>query len=97
MFSTHLLLLEIKKDGGIWPIVVGNVFRRSAAKIVCKAVTKDIGERLFPIQLWFGVSGGMLLMLLDPFSYTILSLLILVLNWMSAVLLILLDVIMFLK
>ena len=57
LFSASLTALR-KKDGGIRPIAVGNVFRRIAAKIVCKSVTKDIGERLFPVQLGVGVPGG---------------------------------------
>ena len=56
-FSANLTALK-KKDGGIRPIAVGNVFRRLAAKVICHPVTKDLGQRLQPVQLGVGVPSG---------------------------------------
>ena len=57
LFSASILPFK-KKDGGIRPIAVGNVFRRLAAKIVCKAVSHGLGRELFPVQLGVGIRGG---------------------------------------
>ena len=57
LFSASVLAFR-KKDGGIRPIAVGNVFRRLAAKIVCKAVSSELGRELFPVQLGVGIRGG---------------------------------------
>lgn len=42
----------VKKDGGIRQIEVGSIFRRSAAKIACRAVRENISGYLH--QLGFG-------------------------------------------
>ena len=47
-----------KKDGDIRPAVVGNVFRRLAAKVGCYAVSRVVSHELLPIQLGVSVKGG---------------------------------------
>ena len=47
-----------KKDGGIRPIVVGNVFRRFDLEIAAKRVMPELRRQLPPVQLGVGVSGG---------------------------------------
>ncbi|XP_029655348.1 uncharacterized protein LOC115229063 [Octopus sinensis] len=56
-FSANLSALG-KKDGGIRPIAVGNVFCRLFAKVGCKLVIPSISDELQPIQLGVGVPGG---------------------------------------
>ena len=56
-FSASLTALK-KKDGGVRPIAVGNVFRRLAAKIACRREMQLLGNELRPVQLGVGVSGG---------------------------------------
>jgi hypothetical protein len=48
----------LKKDGGIRPIVVGEVFRRLISKLCVSAVSHDVTEYLEPLQLGVGVQGG---------------------------------------
>ena len=57
LFSSNLTALK-KKDGGIRPIAVGNVFRRLAAKVGCYAVSRAVSHELLPIQLGVSVKGG---------------------------------------
>ena len=57
LFSANLTALK-KKDGGIRPIAVGNIFRRLAAKAICNPAIKDLSQQLQPIQLGVGVPGG---------------------------------------
>ena len=45
-----------KKDGGIRPIAVGNVFRRLASKVAAKRAIPELRRKLPPVQ--HGVSGG---------------------------------------
>ena len=47
-----------KKNGGIRPIAVGNVFHRLASKIAAKRVIPELRRQLPPVQLGAGVSGG---------------------------------------
>ncbi|CAE1263915.1 unnamed protein product [Acanthosepion pharaonis] len=57
IFSANLTALK-RKDGGIRPIAVGNIFRRLAAKIACRVVMKETGHELRPVQLGVGIQGG---------------------------------------
>ena len=57
IFSSNLTALK-KKDGGIRPVAVGNVFRRLAAKVGCYAVSRAVSHELLPIQLGVSVKGG---------------------------------------
>ena len=50
LFSSNLTALK-KKDGGIRPVAVGNVFRRLADKVGCYAVSRAVSHELLPIQL----------------------------------------------
>ena len=54
IFAANLTALR-KKDGGICPIAVGNVFRRLASKIIFCRVVNDLSNELRPIQLDVGV------------------------------------------
>ena len=53
LFSSNLTALR-KKDGGIRPMAVGNVFRHLAAKVGCYAVPRAVSHELLLIKL--GVS-----------------------------------------
>ena len=53
-FAANLTALR-KKDGGIRPIAVGNVFRISASKAACRPVYK---RSFSPVQLGVGVPGA---------------------------------------
>ena len=55
-FSSNLAALR-KKDGGIRPVAVGNVFRRLAVKAGCYAVSRAVSHELLPIQLGVSVKG----------------------------------------
>ena len=57
IFNTNLTALR-KKDGGIRPITVGNVFCRLASKIISCRVVNDLSNKLRPIQLGVGVRNG---------------------------------------
>ena len=57
LFSANLTALR-KKDGGIRPIAVGNVFRRIASNVACRSVTKRLANELAPIQLGVGIRNG---------------------------------------
>ena len=57
LFAANLTALR-KKDGGIRPIAVGNVFRRLASKIAAKRVIPELRRQLPPVQLGVGVNGG---------------------------------------
>ena len=57
LFAANLTAL-LKKDGGIRPIAVGNVFRRLASKIAAKRVIPELRRQLSPVQLGVGVNGG---------------------------------------
>ena len=57
LFAANLTTLR-KKDGGILPIAVVNVFRRLASKVAAKRVIPDLWRQLPPVQLGVGVSGG---------------------------------------
>ena len=59
IFSAHLSAFT-KKAGGIRPIAAGEVLRRAAAKLLCRAVSKDAGRLLQQMaQVAVGVSGGL--------------------------------------
>ena len=47
-----------KKDGGVRPIAVGEVFRRIAGKILVARYQSDLALRLQPTQLGVGYRGG---------------------------------------
>ena len=47
-----------KKDGGIRPVVVGEVFRRLVSKICVAFIRSDVLEYFQPLQLGVGLSGG---------------------------------------
>ena len=62
-FARDLLLASSltalrKKDGGLRPIAVGNVFRRIASKIASRIVSRRLAQELRPVQLGVGVRGG---------------------------------------
>ena len=57
LFSSNLTALK-KKDGGIRPVAVDNVFRRLAAKVGCYAVYRAVSHELWPIQLGVSDKGG---------------------------------------
>ena len=57
LFGGRLIALS-KKDGGIRPIVVGQVFRRLASTLVALYASKKLSSKLAPIQLGVGVSRG---------------------------------------
>ena len=57
LFAANLTALR-KKDGGIRPIAVGNVFRRLASKIAVKRVIPELRRQQPPVELGVGVSGG---------------------------------------
>ena len=57
LFSSNLTALK-KKDGGIRPVAVGNVFRRLAAKTRCYAVSRAVSRELSRIQLGVSAKGG---------------------------------------
>ena len=40
-----------KKDGGVRPLVAGQVLRRIAAKTLCEVVKKDAHADLWPLQV----------------------------------------------
>jgi hypothetical protein len=52
------LVPVLKKDGGIRPIVVGEVIRRLVSKICVSEVSFDAMKYLQPLQLGVGVQGG---------------------------------------
>ena len=56
LFSLNLTALR-KKDGGIRPVAVGNVFRRLVAKAGCYAVSHAVSYELTPIQLGVSLKG----------------------------------------
>lgn len=47
-----------KKDGGLRPIAIGNIFRRLTAKLACGSICSPIGHYLRPKQLGFATKGG---------------------------------------
>ena len=57
LFSSNLTALR-KKDGGIRPVAVGNVFRRLPAKAACYAVNRAVSHGLSPILLGVSLKGG---------------------------------------
>ena len=57
LYGASLLAIN-KKDGGIRPIAIGNVFRRLVAKLSCFSVRNEISEYLYPHQLGFGSKLG---------------------------------------
>ena len=48
------LLAMPKKDGGVWPIAVGDVLRRLAAKVLCATYKDDVTNHLWPLQIGVG-------------------------------------------
>ena len=48
----------MRKDGGIRPVAVGNVFRRLAAKAGCYAVSRGVSRELSAIQLGVSFKRG---------------------------------------
>ena len=48
----------LKKDGGIRPVVVGEVIRRLISKLCVEYIRPDILQYFQPVQLGVGVSGG---------------------------------------
>ena len=56
-FGARLIALE-KRGGGIRPIAVGCTLRRLVAKIACGQAVGDMADLLSPLQLGFGVKGG---------------------------------------
>ena len=58
LFFGATLSALAKKDGGVCPIAVGNIFRRLAAKAALKPLSTGLGRHLRPTQLGFGTPGG---------------------------------------
>ena len=56
-FGANLIALQ-KPDGGVRPIAVGNSIRRMVAKAAGILVGERIGNKLRPVQLGYGSSGG---------------------------------------
>ena len=54
--SANLTALR-KKDGGIRPIAVGNIFRHLASKVGCAAVTPSLARQLSSTQIGGGIKG----------------------------------------
>ena len=57
IFGANLTALS-KKCGGIRPIAVGDVFRRTAAKCALRQVEAQVARITSPVQLGCGVQGG---------------------------------------
>ena len=57
LFGGSLTALA-KKGGGVRPIVVGCVWRRVVAKVVCARLSESCSALLGPRQLGFGIRGG---------------------------------------
>jgi hypothetical protein len=57
IFGASLCALK-KKDGGIRPIAIGNIFRRLAAKIGCYKLQSDLHSYLTPNQLGVATKLG---------------------------------------
>ena len=56
LFSANLT--DLRKDGRIRPIAVGNAFRRLASKVGCAAVTPSLARQLSPSQIGVGIQGA---------------------------------------
>ncbi|XP_029656011.1 uncharacterized protein LOC115229886 [Octopus sinensis] len=56
-FSANLTALG-KKDNGVRPIAVGNIFRRLSAKLLCRAIVPCLSSKFLPVQLGVGVPNG---------------------------------------
>ena len=56
LFASSFTTLH-KKDGGIQPIAVGNVFKRMASKLAVQFVRTTVYEQLRLVQVVFGVAG----------------------------------------
>ena len=52
------LLPSQKKDGGLWPIAVGEVLCCLTSKYLSQAVLADAFQALTPLQMGVGVKGG---------------------------------------
>jgi hypothetical protein len=57
-FLWGVAMCSDKKDGGIWPIVVGCTLRRLVPKSVAKVVQEKMAAKMAPVQLGFGVKWG---------------------------------------
>ena len=57
LFGARLISLK-KKDGGLRPIAIGDVFRRLAAKLAVHKLQPRVSRYLSPSQLGCGVPGG---------------------------------------
>ena len=57
LFGARLISLK-KKDGGIRPIAIGDVFRRLTAKLGVHKLKPRVSQYLSPFQLGCGVPGG---------------------------------------
>lgn len=58
LFSGASLPALGKKGGEVRPIAAGDTLRRLSAKIACRRVQKDMGEKFRPLQLGFGTKSG---------------------------------------
>ena len=56
-FRTRLIALD-KRGEGVRSIAIGCVLRRLVAKLACFRVSEDMAEVFSPLQLGFGVKGG---------------------------------------
>ena len=48
----------LKNNGGIRPVVVGEVIRRLISKLCVEYIRQDVLQYFQPVQLGVGVSGG---------------------------------------
>lgn len=46
VFSSTLLMSLLKLDGGIWPIIVGFIWRRMVSKVAMKWASKNMARYL---------------------------------------------------
>jgi hypothetical protein len=58
IWCKSMLNLLGKKNGGIRPLAIDNIFMRIVGKCINIMVAKSVGDSLLPIQYAIGISGG---------------------------------------